>query len=137
MSEEQKPASETDVENEIADILRYHPEPGEYPQTVAALIAEKLCALGCLLPEEAAKLRDAIKLRDQWREEDGARWVEIATERDTLTARLKVAEDALRFYGGHDPDNSDMGDWLEKMNDDFGETARAALTPPPSAEDAP
>lgn len=40
-------------------------------------------------------------------------------------ARLRAA---LFYYGGHDPDNSDHGEWVEMMNEDGGDTARAALS---------
>ena len=47
----------------------------------------------------------------------------VAAERE----KLAQAVEALEFYGGHDPDNSDHGDWVERMNEDGGDVARDAL----------
>lgn len=53
--------------------------------------------------------------------------IALLDERDTLRAENARLRDALQFYGGHDPENSDHGNWVEMMNEDGGDTARAAL----------
>lgn len=59
-------------------------------------------------------------------------WQGIAEGKDAIIRQVEAERDALRaallFYGGHDPDNSDHGAWVERMNEDGGDVARAALT---------
>jgi hypothetical protein len=51
----------------------------------------------------------------------------MPAEIERLRAERDRLREALRFYGGHDPDNSDHGKWVERMNEDGGDIARAAL----------
>lgn len=45
-----------------------------------------------------------------------------------LQNRIVRLEEALGFYGGHDPENSDHERWVRRMNDDGGDVARTALS---------
>ncbi|MDB5317504.1 MAG: hypothetical protein JWO24_3348 [Rhodospirillales bacterium] len=99
------PASEAEVVEAMA-VARYHGAFGGVPWELLSPVVRAGClnaaqkditaarALGCLMPDEAAALREKVKLRDQWREEDGARWVATAEERDALAARLAAFEAA-------------------------------------------
>ena len=100
-------------------------------------------------PDELAALRARVAELEQEIVAHDHTIAEIGERAATLRARLTEAEEsadlhfcraeraeaenarlreALKFYGGHDPENSDHGDWVEKMNEDGGDVARTALT---------
>ncbi len=135
MSEEQKrPATEAEVVAAMYDLWPTIGQRFTPRETVPAMLAAAR-ALGCLLPEDAAALRAD---RDKHAMDAAlSRTFEKAAhaERDTLAARMKVAEDALRRWQDTGcPDCSgDCGSANPPVLSCIMQETRSALTPPPSA----